>query len=340
MAGQARRTVSIVVPAVNEAESLATLHQEIVEVAGREGWDYEVLLIDDGSSDNTWSVIRAITERDPAARGIRFRRNFGKAAALAAGFAEARGEIVFTLDADLQDDPAEMPRLLSALDEGYDLVSGWKHVRRDPGHKVLGSRLWNGAVSRLSGIALHDHNCGFKAYRREVTREIDLYGEFHRYIPMLAHARGFRITEVEVEHRPRQFGASKYGGRRILRGIIDLLTVWFLTRAGRQPAHILGGWGLVLIVVGGASALGQWAIRVFGLHEGRFGSLEGDASLFRLLTLLHAWLPPALLIALGAYLIPLGLVAQLVLAHPSGGTGQYAVAERTAPHPSGEDTDA
>lgn len=319
---------------MNEAESLETLYCEIATVADHAGWDAEILFIDDGSSDDTWRTIESLARIDPRVRGIRFRRNFGKAAGLAAGFSEAEGEVVFTLDADLQDNPAEMPRMLAKLDEGYDLVSGWKRTRHDPWHKVFPSHVWNAAVSRLSGVHLHDHNCGFKAYHREVTREVDLYGEFHRYVPLLAHARGFRVAEVEVEHRARHYGVSKYGARRFLRGCVDLLTVLFLTRAQRQPAHFLGGWGVALLGIG---ALCQLA-RVLGPLLGASCGAD-DASTHVCMGSTLSWLAVVLATA-GANLIGLGILAQLVLAHPSGGAGQYAIAERTASHPSGGEGDA
>ncbi len=206
--------------------------------------------MDDGSRDGSWSVLSNLAASDPRVRAIRFRRNFGKAAALTAGFAAARGERIFTLDADLQDDPAEIPRFLERLDEGYDVVSGWKKTRHDPWHKVIPSRIFNGMVSRLTGCRLHDHNCGFKLYRREVVREVGIYGELHRFVPVLAHARGFRVGEIEVHHRPRKHGSSKYGFSRFLKGFLDLLTVRFLTRFRQRPLHILGALGVVMLTVG------------------------------------------------------------------------------------------
>ena len=188
-------------------------------------------------------------------RAIRFRRNFGKAAALTAAFQAARGELVFTLDGDLQDDPAEIPRFLAELEKGYDVVSGWKKTRHDPWHKVYPSRVFNWMVSRVSGCRLHDHNCGFKLYRSEVLREIGIYGELHRFIPVLAHARGFRVAEVEVRHRSRRHGASKYGFSRFFKGFLDLLTVRFLTRFSQRPLHVLGGIGLSLLGLGSLGML-------------------------------------------------------------------------------------
>ena len=195
-------------------------------------------------------MIQTLAERNPSVSGIRFRRNFGKAAALTAGMRAARGDLLLMIDADLQDDPAEIPKMLGKLGEGYDVVNGWKERRLDPWHKVYPSRVFNWIVSRLSGLKLHDHNCGLKLFRAEVAAEIRLYGELHRFIPVLAHARGFRVTELPVHHRPRRFGTSKYGVRRFARGFLDLLTVTFLTGFGQRPQHILGGFGLCFLGLG------------------------------------------------------------------------------------------
>lgn len=243
--------LSIVIPVYNEEESLDALHREISEVAQANAYQIELILIDDGSSDSSWDKIVALSAEDDRVRGIRFRRNFGKAAALDAGFQQARGEIVFTLDADLQDDPHEIPRFLEKLDEGFDVISGWKKVRHDPWHKVGPSRVFNWLVGRLTGVRLHDHNCGFKCYRREIFEEIPLYGEMHRFVPVLAAARGWKVSEVVVNHRRRKFGHSKYGVMRIIKGFLDLLTVFFLTGFGQRPQHLLGGIGISFFGIGG-----------------------------------------------------------------------------------------
>ena len=203
--------LSIVIPVYNEAESLEALHREIREVAAANGYELDVIFVDDGSKDDSWWIIRRLAAADPQVRGIRFRRNFGKAAALSAGFALVRGEMVMTLDADLQDDPHEIPRFLAAMENNLDVVSGWKQVRHDPWHKVLPSRVFNGMVSGLTGVKLHDHNCGMKCYRREVLGEVRLYGELHRFVPVLAAGRGYRVGEIVINHRARKFGQSKYG---------------------------------------------------------------------------------------------------------------------------------
>jgi glycosyltransferase involved in cell wall biosynthesis len=220
--------ISVVIPVYNEAESLQPLYQDLVSVLGTLGRPYELLFIEDGSTDGSFDTLAELHTQDCHVQVIQFRRNFGKAAALTVGFAEARGAIVITMDADLQDDPQEIPSLLNKLAEGFDLVSGWKYPRRDPLTKTLPSKLFNWATSRLSGVRLHDFNCGFKAYRREVVKEIRFYGDLYRYIPVLAHWQGFRVTEVPVRHHPRQFGQSKYGISRFLRGFFDLITtpVW------------------------------------------------------------------------------------------------------------------
>src|SRR5262245_4755781 len=248
-------SLSLVLPVHNERESLPALQAEIAAVAQAHGLAVEVIYVDDGSRDNSWEVVKELAARDPRVRGLRFRRNFGKAAALAAAVREARGTRVMTLDADLQDDPAEIPNFLAHLDKGNDLVSGWKKVRHDPWHKVFPSRVFNGMVSWLTGVKLHDHNCGMKAYDAAVLREVRLYGEFHRFVPVLAAAKGFRRGELVIHHRPRKFGRSKYGVRRFLRGFFDLLTVKYLTTYGRRPMHLYGGCTLLIVAAAAILAM-------------------------------------------------------------------------------------
>lgn len=245
-----RVEVSVVVPVLDEVESLAILHRELTAALERLGRPYELIFVDDGSRDGSFEALEKLHRSDERVRAVQLRRNFGKAAALAVGFREARGRVVVTLDADLQDDPAELPRLLARLEEGYDLVSGWKLRRQDPPSKTLPSRLFNRVTARLTGLPLHDLNSGFKVYRREVVEELRLYGELHRFIPALAAWRGFRVSEVPVHHRPRRFGRSKYGSARFWRGSLDLLTVLFLTRYTRRPLHLFGGLGLVSLAGG------------------------------------------------------------------------------------------
>ena len=228
--------ISLVIPLYNEAESLPALLADIRAAAETLPHTVEVVFVDDGSTDASWATIRTLADADAGVRAIRFRRNFGKAAALQAGFGVAAGEVVLTLDADLQDDPREIPRFLDAIAGGLDVVSGWKKVRHDPLHKTFPSRVFNGLVSRVTGVKLHDHNCGFKAYRREVLAEVRLYGELHRFVPVLAASRGFRVGELVVHHRARQFGRSKFGWQRTVKGFLDLVQVRFLTRFGQRAA--------------------------------------------------------------------------------------------------------
>jgi glycosyltransferase involved in cell wall biosynthesis len=243
--------ISVVVPLLDEEGTLVELHAKLTDVLERLGGSYEILFVDDGSRDGSPRILRELAERDPAVGYLRFRRNFGKSAALDAAFRRARGEVIVTMDADLQDDPEEVPRLLAALDEqGLDLVSGWKRKRHDPLGKTLPSKLFNFTVRRLTGLQLNDFNCGLKAYRAEAIEGLDLYGELHRYIPVLVAWRGFSVGELPVQHHPRKWGHSKYGIERMAKGFFDLLTVILLTRYRRRPLHLFGWAGLVLSALG------------------------------------------------------------------------------------------
>ncbi len=305
--------LSVVVPLYNEAESLPELVPRLEAVAERvAGQAYEIWLVDDGSTDGSFELIRRFHQRNPRVRGIRFRRNYGKSAALAVGFAEAQGQYVVTLDADLQDEPEEIPRLLAKLDEGYDLVSGWKKQRQDPLSKTLPSKLFNAVVSLASGIRLHDFNCGLKAYRREVVKALQIYGEMHRYIPALAHWEGFRVTELPVRHHRRKYGRSKFGASRFIKGFLDLLTVLFTTRFIKRPLHLFGTVGVLFAAVGfliDAYLAVEWALRRT--------ALSNRPLLFFGLGL----------IIVGVQLISLGLLGELIV---RGALGQasYNVAER------------
>lgn len=240
--------ISIVVPLMNEEQNVRLLYERLSAQLIELGKPFEVIFVDDGSTDNTFAILKQLhTENPGVVRVIRFRRNFSKTPAMVAGFSRCRGEFVFTMDGDLQDDPVEIPRFLEKLDEGYDLVSGWKYPRLDPLSKTFPSHIFNGMVSKLTGVHLHDINCGFKAYRREIIEDshLKLYGDFHRFVPVMAHWRGFRVTEIKVVHHPRQFGVSKFGARRFTRGLIDLLNVLFLTTFLRKPLRLfvpLGFW--------------------------------------------------------------------------------------------------
>jgi glycosyltransferase involved in cell wall biosynthesis len=244
--------ISVVVPMMNEEQNIRLLYDTLSAQLNQMGKTYEVIFVDDGSTDGTFEVLKQLhAENRGIVRVIRFRRNFSKTPALVAGFSRCRGEIIFTMDGDLQDDPQEIPRFLEKLDEGYDLVSGWKFPRLDPLSKTFPSRIFNGMVSKFTGVHLHDINCGFKAYRREIIEDdhLKLYGEFHRFVPVMAHWRGFRVTEIKVAHHPRKFGVSKYGVRRFARGLIDLLNVLFLTTYLRNPLRLfvpMGFWTFLL----------------------------------------------------------------------------------------------
>ena len=243
--------ISIVIPVCDEERSLPTLVERILAVARDHALDLrQVILVDDGSRDRSWPVIQELAAAHPPVTGVRLRRNFGKATALNVGIGLATGRIIVTMDADLQDDPSDLPRFVEALAAGCDLVSGWKKVRHDPLSKTLPSRLFNLATARLSGVPLHDFNSGFKAYRREVFDSVELYGQLHRFVPVLAGSLGFRIGELVVQHHPRRFGRSKFGPGRFLHGFIDLLTVLALTRYARSPGHLFGGAGTILLLLG------------------------------------------------------------------------------------------
>lgn len=241
--------LSVVIPAWNEAESLPELLRQVTEHAAPFE-PYEIFVIDDGSRDSSRDLLEKMCEEDSHVGFLSFGRNYGKSAALATAFARVKGEIVITMDADLQDDPAEIPRLIAELDKGYDLVSGWKRDRKDPLSKTLPSKLFNGVMRRVTGLKIHDFNCGLKAYRREVVESVNLYGELHRFIPALSHWEGFRVTEIPVTHHERRFGESKFGARRILNGLFDLMTVVFVARRSAAPLHSFGRIGFWFFLVG------------------------------------------------------------------------------------------
>jgi glycosyltransferase involved in cell wall biosynthesis len=314
--------LSVVIPVYNEQENLVLLQDEVTEVARRANLDLELVYVDDGSRDRSWSIISDLAKRHGWVHGIRFRRNFGKAAALSAGFRAAHGDIILTMDGDLQDDPHEIPTFLEALSKGLDVVSGWKRIRYDPWHKVWPSRIFNFMVSRATGVPLHDHNSGMKCYRAEVFREVRLYGELHRFIPVLAAARGFRVGEIEIHHRPRRFGQSKYGVSRFTKGFLDLLTVKFLTGFGQRPQHLLGSIGLLSFVAG---ILGLAYLTVTWLVNWRYPN-----------TFLPLHERPLLIYAvaallLGAQMMSIGFLAELITAYQSRDQESYSIAEETSP---------
>ena len=255
-----RLNISVVVPLYNEEESLRELVAWIDRVATASKLSYEVIMIDDGSSDGSWAEVEQLKGQYPAVKGIRFARNYGKSAALYCGFAEAEGEVVITMDADLQDSPDEIPELYHMImEEGYDLVSGWKKKRYDPANKRLPSKFFNWTARMVSGIKLHDFNCGLKAYRRRVIKSIEVYGEMHRYIPILAKHAGFkRIGEKVVQHQERKYGVSKFGMERMVKGYLDLITVSFMSHFGRSPMYFFGSLGTIMFLLGGGTTV--WVI--------------------------------------------------------------------------------
>lgn len=292
-------SISVVVPLLNEEESLPELARQLESVLERVArGKYEVLFVDDGSTDDSFRVIQDIHARNQRFKAIRFRTNHGKSAALAIGFAECTGDIVITMDADLQDDPNEIPSLVAKLEEGYDLVSGWKRKRHDPWHKTMPSKLFNAVTSRMSGIRLHDFNCGLKGYRRAVIESVQVYGEMHRYIPALAHWEGFRVTEIPVQHRARQHGVSKFGMSRFLKGYLDLLTVMFTTRYIKRPLHFFGAVGSLFAVIGFITDLYlviEWSL-------GRTSLSNRPLALFGVA-----------MIIVGVQLISIGLIGELIV---------------------------
>ncbi|MBB4906793.1 glycosyltransferase family 2 protein [Actinophytocola algeriensis] len=317
--------VSVLIPVKDEEATLATLVGQIDEAFKPLDTEYEVIFVDDGSTDSSWDVMSRLAEDNPRVRAIRFRRNFGKAAALAAAVDEARGERVVTMDADLQDDPAEVPRLLAELDDGADLVSGHKADRKDPLGKRIPSKFFNMMTNVMTGLKINDHNCGLKAARTEVYRRVPLYGELHRYIPALAHQTGYKVRELPVNHRPREHGKSKYGFERYVRGAIDLLTVMTITKYGRRPAHLFGGIGLLSAFIGFLTLAYLTIVKLFG------GQAIGDRPLLML---------GILLVILGVQLISIGLIAEIVL-HRTANRREATdlIRERTPAEPTARDAE-
>ena len=291
--------ISVVVPMRNEERSVALLFDELDSALQPLGTEWEAVFVDDGSTDGTFAALTRLHAAKPNVRVVRLRRNFGKATALSAGFAHAQGDVIVTIDGDLQDDPAEIPRLLVKLDEGYDLVSGWKTRRRDPLTRRALSRLFNTVAGWVCGVKLHDINCGLKAYRAEVVQGMRLYGELHRFIPVLAYQRGYRITELSVNHRPREHGRSRYGLERYLRGFLDLLTVSFIGRYRHRPLHLFGGLGLLLTTAG-------FGILVYLTVDKLLGHAIGGRPLLIL---------GVLFVVVGIQVFSLGLITELITSH-------------------------
>jgi glycosyltransferase involved in cell wall biosynthesis len=291
--------ISVVVPVRNEERSIGLLHEELQAALDPLGEEWEAVYVDDGSTDESFSALTRLHAREDNVRVVRLRRNFGKAAALAAGFAQAAGERVVTIDGDLQDDPSEIPQLLAKLEEGFDVVSGWKTRRRDPLSRRLPSKLFNWVAGWMSGLRLHDMNCGLKAYRAEVVHNLVLYGELHRFIPVLAHEQGYRVAELPVNHRPREHGRSRYGMERYLRGFLDLLTVSFMGRYRHRPLHLFGGLGLLL---GGSGVVLLVYLTIVKLMGHAIGQRP-------LLTL------GVLLVVVGMQFFTLGLISEMITSH-------------------------
>ncbi|MBQ7209452.1 MAG: glycosyltransferase family 2 protein [Paludibacteraceae bacterium] len=299
--------ISVIIPLYNEEESLEKLFDWISEVMENHNFTYEVVFVDDGSTDHSWRVIESLKEKAQAVRGIRFRRNYGKSAALYCGFKAAQGDVVITMDADLQDSPDEIPELYRMIKEdGFDLVSGWKQKRFDNKlTKNLPSKLFNATARRVTGIKLHDMNCGLKAYRREVVKNIEVFSEMHRYIPYLAKNAGFtKIGEKVVQHRKREFGVSKFGVSRFVNGYLDLLTLWFLNKFGKQPMHFFGLIGSLMFVLGFIAIIVVGAMKLYALSHGMRAILVADNPYFHL---------SIFAMLMGSILFLAGFLAELII---------------------------
>lgn len=289
--------LSFVIPLKNEEKSLATLYSEILAAAKPQVKSFEIIFVDDGSTDDSAVIIEGLQKKDRRVKLIKFRGNFGKSEGLAVGFREALGEVIITLDADLQDDPAELPKFLEKISAGYDLVCGWKKKRLDPPSKIIPSRFWNFMAATLSGVKIHDFNCGFKAYRQEVTKSLTLYGELYRLIPILAAEKRFKITEIPINHRPRKYGQSKFGVDRFLKGFLDMITVIFLTKFTKRPAHFFGTLGTVIFSIGFLIGLYITYLKI------TTGNIQGRTPLL---------LGGILAMVLGTQLFSTGLIAEMI----------------------------
>ncbi|MBQ7689863.1 MAG: glycosyltransferase family 2 protein [Muribaculaceae bacterium] len=313
--------ISVIVPLYNEAESLPELSAWIARVMEEHGFTYEVLMINDGSTDDSWQVIRQLHEQNPAIKGICFRRNYGKSPALNTGFAAAQGDVVITMDADLQDSPDEIPELYRMItEEGYDLVSGWKKKRYDPLSKTLPTKLFNATARRVSGIRnLHDFNCGLKAYRAEVVKHIEVYGDMHRYVPYLAKVAGFtKIGEKVVHHQARKYGTSKFGLDRFVNGYLDLLTLWFQAKFGVKPMHFFGLLGSLMFVLGFIAVVLVGALKLYHMWHGDHYTLVTNSPYFYLA--LTAMI-------LGTQLFLTGFLGELVMRHAPD-RNHYEISEK------------
>lgn len=313
-----RPDLTVIVPAYEEAASLPELAERLRAACTEADRSFRVWIIDDGSRDGTWEVVQTLHDEDPRVAGLRLQRNYGKSAALAVGFERARGEYVVTIDADLQDDPAEIPALVEILEEGdYDLVSGWKRERKDPLSKTIPSRFFNWVTRLVSGLPLHDFNCGLKVYRREVVKDVNVYGELHRYIPLLAKWEGYdRVAEKPVEHHPRQYGETKFGTERFAQGFLDLVTVFFLTRFAVRPMHFFGALGT--LTFGAGFLVNLW----LSIDKLVFGNPIGDRPLL---------LFGLLLVLFGAQMFTTGLLGEMIVQPRMEDTSSFEVVEAVAP---------
>ena len=303
--------ISVIVPLYNEAESLPVLYNWIARVMKEHGFSYEVLFVNDGSTDGSWQVIKQLRENDEHVRGICFRRNYGKSAALYCGFKAAQGDVVITMDADLQDSPDEIPELYRMIrKDGFDLVSGWKQKRYDNKlTKNLPSKLFNATARKVTGIHLHDMNCGLKAYRQEVVKNIEVFSEMHRYIPYLAKNAGFtKIGEKVVQHRKREFGTSKFGMNRFVNGYLDLMTLWFLNKFGKQPMHFFGLIGSLMFLLGFVAIIVVGGMKLHAIHHGIQAMLVGVNPYFHL---------SILMMILGCMLFLAGFLGELIIRNSS-----------------------
>ncbi|MFN8008668.1 MAG: glycosyltransferase family 2 protein [Terriglobia bacterium] len=311
--------ISVVIPVFNEAESLRELSDQLDQVARSNSYQLDVFIVDDGSIDNTWSTIQSLALEKPWIHGIRLRRNFGKTAALSAGFSAISGQVIVQMDGDLQDDPAEIPKLIKILHTGFDLVNGWKRDRKDPWHKILASRVFNWTLSCASGLRLHDHNCGLKCFRREVLQEVHLYGERHRFIPLLANAKGFRVIEVEVRHRKRPHGRSKYGVLRLLTGALDVVVIVSLMRFTQTPFHLFGVFGFLALFLGMAG---------LGFAACLCGAIHWAGHSLEFIRYPKLFITSLAVFSLGGQILGMGFLAEWILSldPPSAG---YSIAETT-----------
>lgn len=316
-----RPDISVIIPLYNEEESLPELHDWIKRVCAANNFSCEIIFVDDGSTDSSWDVIEKITSSDPDSKGIRFQRNYGKSAALNTGFTASKGKVIITMDADLQDSPDEIPELYEMIKgQGYNLVSGWKKKRYDPVTKTIPTKLFNWATRKVSGINLHDFNCGLKAYDSKVVKSIEVYGEMHRYIPVLAKWAGFRkIGEKEVQHRARKYGVTKFGLERFINGFLDLMSITFVSRFGKRPMHFFGLWGTIMFIIGLLGALYLGFSKLYLVYVGERGPLLTDRPMFYI---------ALVSMILGTQLFLSGFLGELI-SRTSSSRNTYLISEKT-----------